>query len=208
MLVLPSSCESTRGDLDLSSVLQRAVLLDRDGVINVNHGYVHRPENFEFIDGIFEVARAAYGSGYKLVVITNQAGIARGYYSEKQFHKLTSWMCIKFLKAGAPIEKVYFSPFHPTEGLGEYKKDDISRKPRPGMILQAQREMNLDLTNSILIGDKASDIQAGISAGVGTNLLFSQQPLPELTGLPYQIITSLIEALPLLNNSCERTMTS
>ena len=186
----------------------RALFLDRDGVINVNHGYVHHPENFEFIDSIFEVARAAYARGYKLVVITNQAGIARGYYSEQQFHQLTSWMCREFLNAGAPIEKVYFSPFHPTEGLGEYKKDHISRKPRPGMIHQAQREMNLDLRKSILIGDNASDIQAGLVAGVGTNLLFSQQPLPELTGLPYQIITSLIEALPLLNNSCERTMTS
>ena len=185
-----------------------ALLLDRDGVINVNHGYVHHPENFELIDGIFEVARAAHANGYKLLVITNQAGIARGYYSEKQFHQLTAWMCNEFLNEGAPIEKVYFSPFHPTEGLGKYKKDDVSRKPRPGMILQAQREMNLDLGNSILIGDKASDIQAGIAAGVRTNLLFSKDPPPELSGLPYQAIAALRDALPFIYSSCQQRVTS
>ena len=187
-------------DLELS-LQQRAVLLDRDGVININHGYVHEPENFEFIDGIFEVARTAHVSGYKLVVITNQSGIGRGYYSEQQFHQLTAWMCNEFLNAGAPIEKVYFSPFHPKAGLGAFKKDDVSRKPRPGMIHQAQREMNLDLGSSILIGDKASDIQAGIAAGVGLNILFGPKQPSDLTGLPYQAIATLREALPFLNSS-------
>jgi D-glycero-D-manno-heptose 1,7-bisphosphate phosphatase len=166
------------------------------------------PRILKFIDGIFEVARVAHLGDRKLVVITNQAGIARGYYSEQKFHQLTAWMCNEFLNAGAPIGKFYFSPLHPTAGLGEYRKDDISRKPHPGMILLGQQKLNLDLGNSILIGDKASDIQAGIAAGVGINLLFSQQSLPELTSLPYQIIASLIEALSFLKNSCERTVTS
>ena len=183
---------------------QRAVILDRDGVINVNHGYVHHPENFEFIDGIFEVARAAHAFGYKIIVITNQSGIGRGYYSEQQFHQLTAWMCNEFLNAGAPIEKVYFSPFHPTAGLGAYKKDDVSRKPRPGMIHQAQREMNLNLGNSILIGDKVSDIQAGIAAGVGLNILLGQKRPSELSGLPYQAIATLHEALPFMNSSRQK----
>jgi D-glycero-D-manno-heptose 1,7-bisphosphate phosphatase len=180
---------------------KRAVFLDRDGVINVNHGYVHNTENFEFIDGIFEVARAAHASGYKLIVTTNQSGIGRGYYSEQQFNQLTEWMCNEFLNAGAPIEKVYFSPFHPTAGIGAYKKDDVSRKPRPGMINQAQREINLNLGRSILIGDKITDIQAGIAAGVGTNILLGQKKPLELSGLPYQAITTLREALPFLNSS-------
>lgn len=179
----------------------RAVFLDRDGVINVNHGYVHDIENFEFIDGIFELARAAQAGGFKLVVITNQSGIGRGYYSEHQFHQLNDWMCEEFLNAGAPIEKVYFSPFHPIAGCGAYKKDDVSRKPRPGMIFQAQREINLDLRSSILIGDNASDIQAGIAAGIGSNILFSQKQPPELTGQPYHIIKILREALPFINTS-------
>lgn len=180
-------------DLDSLSWQQRAVLLDRDGLINVNHGYVHHPENFEFIDGIFKVARAAQVSGYKIIFITNQTGIARGYYSEQQLQLLIAWECNEFLNAGVSIDKVYFSPFHPTEGFGEYKKDDFSRKPNPGMVMQAQQELNLDLSNSIFIGDTASDIQAGIAAGVGTiyysrrnNLLNSavypirsSQPLPK-----------------------------
>ena len=194
-------------DLDSSPERQRALLLDRDGVINIDHGYVHNPDNFEFIDGIFEVARAAHASGFKLVVITNQAGIGRGYYSEQQFHQLTFWMCNEFLNRGVPIENVYFSPFQPTEGLGAYKKDDISRKPRPGMILLAQQKLDLNLGNSILIGDKASDIHAGIAAGVGTNLLFSKNPLPELSGLSYQAIATLREALPFIKSTCHQRVT-
>jgi D-glycero-D-manno-heptose 1,7-bisphosphate phosphatase len=176
----------------------RALFLDRDGVINVNHGYVHRQENFDFIDGVFDAARAAHAQHYKLVVITNQAGIARGYYSEQQFHELTHWMCNQFAKQGAPVAKVYFSPYHPTAGIGEYKKDDVSRKPHPGMILQAQQDLNLDLENSILIGDKVSDIQAGIAAGVGCNILLADAAPVELQDTIYQRVASLSEALPFL----------
>lgn len=178
---------------------QQALFLDRDGVINVNHGYVHSQSDFEFIEGIFDLARAAHFQQYKLVVITNQAGIARGYYSEQQFHELTNWMCEKFMDQDAPITKVYFSPYHPTEGIGKYKKDDFSRKPHPGMILKAQKDLDLDLENSILIGDKASDIQAGIAAGVGRNLLFAQENSAELYGAVHQRISCLKDAVPFLN---------
>ena len=172
-----------------------AVFLDRDGVINHNHGYVHKREDFDFIEGIFDVARHAYENHYKLVVITNQAGIARGYYTEEQFHQLTDWMCQQFSAAGAPIERVYFSPYHPTAGLGQYLKDDVSRKPQPGMIRQAQNDLSIDLSRSVLIGDKVTDIQAGISAGVGTNLLFAAERPNELGGLNYELITTLREAI-------------
>ena len=178
--------------------IQRALFLDRDGVINVNHGYVHLQENFEFIEGIFDLARAAHLQGYKLVVITNQAGIARGLYSEQQFHVLTAWMCAQFESEGSAISQVYFSPFHPTEGLGVYKRDDVSRKPRPGMILQAQQDLNLDLENSILIGDKATDIQTGIAAGVGCNILFERNNTVELSCKGCHRISYLIDALPFL----------
>ncbi len=180
---------------------QRALLLDRDGVINVNYGYVHHVESFVFIDGIFDLARAAHARQYKLIVITNQAGIARGLYSEQQFHELTEWMCDQFVSQGAPIARVYFSPFHPTAGLGEYKKDDVSRKPRPGMVLQAQREFDLDLEASVLVGDNASDIQAGIAAGVGCNVLFAQTDSPELLGVDFRRISILTDAIPFLTQS-------
>lgn len=150
----------------------RALFLDRDGVINVDHGYVFRIGEFEFLSGIFDVVRVAAAHNYKILVVTNQAGIGRGYYSESQFLELTDWMLEQFAQEAAPVDKVYFSPFHPTAGLGKYLKDDFSRKPHPGMFLQAQREFELDLEQSILVGDKLSDMQAGISAGVGTNVLF------------------------------------
>jgi D-glycero-D-manno-heptose 1,7-bisphosphate phosphatase len=178
----------------------RALFLDRDGVINVNHGYVHTVNNFEFIDGIFNLARTAYTNGFKIVVITNQSGIGRGLYSEQQFDQLTSWMCKEFLNAGAPIEKVYFSPYHPTEGLGKYKKDDFSRKPNPGMILQAQHELDLNLSDSILIGDKDSDIQAGMAAGIGLNILFDYERPLEKIAQKSHVINSLCDALPFLNS--------
>jgi len=184
---------------DILSNQPRALFLDRDGVININHGYVHNVDNFDFIDGIFDLVRTAHANNLKVVVITNQAGIGRGFYSEQQFHQLTSWMCKEFINAGAPIDKLYFSPFHPIEGLGEYKKDDFSRKPNPGMILQAQKELDLDLKYSILIGDKATDIQAGIAAGLGLNVLFTQDNPPDIISEKCHVITSLLEALPLIN---------
>ena len=181
---------------------KRAVFLDRDGVINVNYGYVHNIDNFEFIDGIFEVARAAHFRGYKLIVITNQSGIGRGYFSEQQFLQLTEWMCGEFFNEGVPIEKVYFSPFHPTAGIGFYKKNDVSRKPQPGMIHQAQRDINLNLESSILIGDEVRDIQAGIAAGVGLNLFFGQKRSTKPNDLPCHVISTLGEALLFIDNNC------
>ena len=175
-----------------------AIFLDRDGVINHNYGYVCKQESFDFIDGIFDIAFCAYKLKYKLIIITNQAGIGRGYYTEDQFHRLTAWMCDQFSAAGSPIEHVYYSPYHPTAGIGKFLKDDYSRKPNPGMILQAQKDFFIDLNSSVLIGDKVSDIQAGISAGVGTNLLFSSERPNELNGMKYELIYTLLEAMPYL----------
>ena len=173
-----------------------ALFLDRDGVINVDYGYVYRREEFDFIDGIFEVARHARKKRYKLVVVTNQSGIARGFYTERDFHYLTDWMCEQFLAANAPIDKVYYSPYHPTEGLGQYLKNDYSRKPNPGMLLQAQSEFSIDLSRSILIGNKMSDIQAGNAAGVSKNLLFANEHPVGLSTLNYNLVTNLHDVIP------------
>jgi len=150
-----------------------ALFLDRDGVINVDHKYVYRKENFEFIDGIFELCQYATKQGYLIFVVTNQAGIGRGYYTERQFHELTKWMCEEFSKNNVTVEKVYFCPFHEKHGIGKYKKASKFRKPEPGMIFQAAEEFNLNLEKSILVGDKESDIQAGISAGIGFNYILN-----------------------------------
>jgi D-glycero-D-manno-heptose 1,7-bisphosphate phosphatase len=151
---------------------RRALFLDRDGVINVERGYVGQRESFEFVDGIFELCKHAKNLGYLIFVVTNQAGIGRGYYSEQDFLSLTEWMCGVFVERGAPIDRVYFCPYHPEYGVGVYKMDSPFRKPAPGMILQAAKDFDVDLTSSILVGDKGSDIQAGLAAGVGCKLFY------------------------------------
>lgn len=153
--------------------MNRALFLDRDGVINVNHGYVHTRENFDFIDGIFDICRLAKQRGYLLIVATNQAGIGRGYYTEQDFHDLTAWMLQQFSSHGAEITKVYFCAEHPEYGVGRYKCDSIFRKPSPGMILAAANEFCIDLDKSVFVGDNISDIDAGKAAGIGVNILYN-----------------------------------
>jgi D-glycero-D-manno-heptose 1,7-bisphosphate phosphatase len=155
----------------------KALFLDRDGVINVDKGHVHRRESFEFIPGIFELCRAAQSLGYLLVVVTNQAGIARGYYSESDFNDLTGWMTARFAEKKISITRLYYCPYHPVFGVGQYKYDSPDRKPNPGMLLRAQSDLDLDMSSSILIGDKLSDIQAGRAAGVGTQIFLSSEPI-------------------------------
>ena len=151
----------------MGNTVNKALFLDRDGVINEDSGYVHKPEQFRFIDGIFELCHAAQKAGYLLIVLTNQAGIARGYYTEADFHQMNDWMLAEFKKNGVNISAVYYCPFHPEHGTGEYKQDSFDRKPNPGMIFKARDKFNIDLTTSVLIGDKDSDIEAGHRAGVG-----------------------------------------
>ena len=153
----------------------KALFLDRDGVINVDRGYVHRPDQIEFVDGIFELCLAAQERGLLLVVITNQAGVARGLYTEDDVHALHGWLSEQFVKRGLRIERFYYCPYHPEHGIGRYKRDSDMRKPKPGMIFQARDEFGIDLASSVLIGDKDSDVAAGVAAGVGTNILVADR---------------------------------
>jgi D-glycero-D-manno-heptose 1,7-bisphosphate phosphatase len=155
---------------------RRALFLDRDGVINVEKNYVHRIEDFEFLPGVFELTAEAAGLGLALVVVTNQAGIGRGYYTEADFQRLTDWMLGEFRSRGVNIDRVYHCPFHPTAGLGEYQRESFDRKPNPGMILRARQDLGLDLGGSVLIGDKETDMAAGRAAGVGHLLLLQANP--------------------------------
>jgi D-glycero-D-manno-heptose 1,7-bisphosphate phosphatase len=178
---------------------QPALFLDRDGVINLDNGYTHRAEDFVFIDGIFALCRHALAQGFALIVVTNQAGIARGMYSEADFLRLTAWMHDRFAAEGAPLTKVYWCPFHAAAGRGVYKRESDWRKPNPGMLLQAHADFGIALAASVLVGDKASDIQAGQRAGVGTNLLFAPQGGAGLRHGATAVITQLHQALPYLN---------
>lgn len=172
-----------------------ALFLDRDGVINVEKNYVHHIEDFEFLDGIFDLCRAASKSNMPIVVVTNQAGIGRGYYSEAQFLTLTDWMRARFEEEGVHVAAVYYCPYHPDQGVGKYRKESFDRKPNPGMFLRARDELGLDLACSILIGDKASDIAAAKAAGVGLSVLLGSD-----TGnaAPDRVVASLHEACDFL----------
>ena len=149
-------------------MLYKALFLDRDGVINIEKNYLYKISEFEFIDGIFDVCRYFQKLDYFIVVITNQAGIARGLYTEDDFIKLNNWMIGEFKSNNINITKVYYCPHHPEFGV-----ECECRKPRPGMILRAKAEIGIDLQNSILVGDKISDVEAGINAGVGRNYLIT-----------------------------------
>ena len=152
--------------------MNKALFLDRDGVINADHGYVYKNEDCKFIDGIFEFCQKAKAKGYLIIIVTNQAGIARGYYTIEDFRKLTNFIESEFKKKGINITKTYFCPFHEDGIVPEYSRASFDRKPNPGMILQAQNEFNIDLSKSVLIGDKESDIQAAKNAAIGSSFLF------------------------------------
>ncbi|NPA03418.1 MAG: D-glycero-beta-D-manno-heptose 1,7-bisphosphate 7-phosphatase [Epsilonproteobacteria bacterium] len=137
----------------------KAIFLDRDGVINVDYGYVHTKEKFKFIDGVFEALKELQEMGYLLIVITNQSGIGRGYYSLEQFLKLNRFMVEEFGKKGIKITDTFFCPHHPNQGCE-------CRKPKPKMVLDAIKKYKIDPFNSWIIGDKVSDIEAGKAAGV------------------------------------------
>ena len=165
MLNVSSSLNHSKGQK------KPALFLDRDGVVNIEKNYLHKKEDFEFIEGIFDVCQYYMAKNYYIVVVTNQSGIARGYYSERDFELLTVWMLNSFESQGISINRVYHCPHHP-DISGECE----CRKPKPGMLLSAAKDLNIDLENSVLIGDSERDIQAGHKAGLKETYLFTQFP--------------------------------
>lgn len=147
--------------------MQRALFLDRDGVLNVDRHYIFRPDQFEVIDGAFDVLRGAQALGYALIVVTNQSGIARGYFEMEEYRLLERHMCAVFAAQGIAFAGIYHCPHHPEGSVAEYAIACDCRKPQPGMILQAAHEHNIDLNASVMVGDKESDIMAARAAGVG-----------------------------------------
>lgn len=154
-------------------IARPALFLDRDGVINHDDGYTHRIEEFRFRQGIFALCTRAQALGYALVVVTNQAGIGRGYYSEADFQALTAWMLERFADQGIRFAGVEHCPDHPKHGIGAYRRENPRRKPGPGMLLDAAARHGLDLARSVMIGDRASDMHAALAAGVPTRVLLA-----------------------------------
>jgi D-glycero-D-manno-heptose 1,7-bisphosphate phosphatase len=144
----------------------RALFLDRDGVVNEEVGYLHRADEVRFVDGIFSLCRTAAELGYRLIVVTNQAGIARGYYSEADFDALMEFMRGELRVERVELDAVYYCPFHPEHGVGKYRQEHEDRKPGTGMLRRGAREFGLDLSESVMVGDRCSDVGAANAAGL------------------------------------------
>jgi len=162
----------------LPSFMQRpAAFLDRDGILNRDDGYVHRPEQIVWMDGAIETVRWLNDHGYYVFVITNQGGVAHGYYEEQHVHDLHAWMQQEMQKHGAHIDAYEHCPYHPQGAVERYKSESEYRKPQPGMILKLQREWSTEPSASFVVGDRDTDVQAAIAAGIagykfeGGNLL-------------------------------------
>lgn len=153
------------------STLRPAIFLDRDGTINIDHGYVHEIDQFQFIDGVIDACQTLKKMGFALVLVTNQSGIGRGKFSEQQFLQLTEWMDWSLADRGVDLDGIYYCPHHPQAKVDEFRQVCDCRKPMPGMLLTAQQELNLDMAASYMVGDKLEDLQAGLAAKVGTTVL-------------------------------------
>jgi D-glycero-D-manno-heptose 1,7-bisphosphate phosphatase len=149
-----------------------ALFLDRDGVINVDHGYVARAADFEWIEGAAETIKAFNERGWWVFVVTNQSGVAQGFYTEEEMETLHAWMQAELLARGARIDRIYHCPFHEEGAIERYRKASYDRKPRPGMLIRAMTDHAVLRERSFLIGDKAADLEAAKAAGV-EGFLFS-----------------------------------
>lgn len=161
---------------------RRAALLDRDGVINVDRGYVHRWTEFEFVPGAIDAMARLHEGGYLLAVVTNQSGIARGYYTEADLAALNAEMSAFLAARGAPLAGIYACPHLPGAPVAAYAIDCDCRKPKAGLIRQAEQALGLHLGRSFLAGDKPSDIAAARAAGVGRAYLIGTGAAPAADG--------------------------
>ncbi|KEY91712.1 D,D-heptose 1,7-bisphosphate phosphatase [Candidatus Photodesmus blepharus] len=152
-------------------MIKPAIFLDRDGVINIDYGYVHNKRNFDFIENVFEATQNLKKMGYMLVLVTNQSGIAQGIFTKESFLSLTCWMNRCFSNNNVNFDAIYYCPHHAERGIGKYKKNCYCRKPNPGMLIAACKSLQIDMKNSAMIGDKIEDMMAAKSAGINTRIL-------------------------------------
>jgi D-glycero-D-manno-heptose 1,7-bisphosphate phosphatase len=166
---------------DFREFCVKAAFLDRDGVINRDLGYIHKVQDFQFMPGIFEACDGLQSAGYRLFVVTNQAGIAKGLYTQAQMDGLHAWMVEQFGLRGIRFEKVYHCPHHPAGIVEPYAGTCECRKPKPGMLFAAREEFGVDLAQSLLVGNAESDIEAALAAGLPTTVLIDEEPVPRTT---------------------------
>ncbi len=161
--------------------MTKAAFIDRDGVINEDRNYVYRISDFIMLPGVIDGLTLLRNSGYLLIIVTNQAGIARGYYSQTEMDHLHKHMRMQFAEKGLALDAIYFCPHHPQGSIKALSILCDCRKPSPGMIFQAAKDFNINLASSILIGDKLIDLQAGKNAGVGRTVIVESGHKVDLT---------------------------
>jgi D-glycero-D-manno-heptose 1,7-bisphosphate phosphatase len=178
----------------------KAVFLDRDGVINSDRGYVSQWYQFEFLPGVVTAMAQLQALGYRLIIVTNQSGIGRGYYTEGEFAALSTQLIDFLADHNIALTAIYHCPHHPTEALGGYKRDCDCRKPRPGMIIRGINDWQLEPKVCALVGDKLSDIEAGQGAGIGhlfrVDKTADHDGVTAVTGLP-----EVVEYLTAINDA-------
>lgn len=185
------------------SVTRPAVFLDRDGTINVEKAYLHRADDLELIPGAAEAIRRLNDAGYVVALVTNQSGVARGFYGEADVRALHQHLRAVLATSGARLDLVYFCPFHKDGAVEAYRLDSPLRKPGIGMYEQAvadlgARGITLDPARSFMVGDKIADVKFGLAAGLRSILVetgYGAQARPLLGDLPVVVVPSLVEAV-------------
>lgn len=163
--------------------MRRAVFLDRDGTINVEKEYLYRIEDFEFVPGAEDAVRRLNDAGFMVVVVTNQSGVARGYYTEEDVETLHRYVAARLDAYGARVDAWFYCPHHP-DGRGSYALPCDCRKPLPGMLREAAKRYDIDFAGSYMIGDKLADVEAGLAAGCTPILVKSGYGAQEEARLP------------------------
>jgi len=188
--------------------MNHAVFLDRDGTINEEMGYINHVSRFKIFDFAAQAIKIFNELHYKVIVVTNQAGVAKGYFDEALLKRVHQKLQKEMAAAGAVIDAIYYCPHHPTEGRGKYKKDCPCRKPKTGMLEKAAREWHIDLSRSVMIGDRLKDTlmahKAGMKAimvltGYGKGEYLYQSK--EWEDHPEHIAENLLEAAYFLQNN-------
>ena len=160
-------------------------------MINIDHGYVGKREQFEFMPGVFDFLRRAQDLGYRLAILTNQSGVARGLYTVADYEKLTGWMLGELSKEGVTIHLVLACFEHPEGTVPEFAHESFWRKPKPGMVLEAIQRLNLDPARSVFLGDQARDIEAAKGGGIGTCVQFGKDVKAGDFSSAYKLILSV-----------------